>query len=323
MQACGSNGWRSSSSLPASIFEKSRMSLMMPSRPSPLDRMVSTYSRCCGVSLVSSSRLVMPITPFMGVRISWLMLARKVLLARPAASAAVLGRFEFAVGVPHVVAQPADVAAHDGKPRQRHREHDQLEQFVGGFHRLGLELIQRKHQPGERQHGGGCQHQELARAQAENAEQESDEEDEQQRPTPTVGVVHDVGHRDHGRGDLRQGHAVVGQLEVDAGAKGGVEEGDPEQDQRGALHEPGPLEAAEQVGDTEQGDDHQGRAGGHEQPAHSQRLAAIVCVPRHPRRIRQGVMMAGSISLPKGSHSESLFAVRCRLRSNPGLGHHH
>ena len=44
-------------------------------------------ARCSGVRSVSSSSCTMPITPFMGVRISWLMLARKRLLARLAASA--------------------------------------------------------------------------------------------------------------------------------------------------------------------------------------------------------------------------------------------
>ena len=38
-------------------------------------------------SVVSSTRSVMPIMAFMGVRISWLMLARKSLLARLADSA--------------------------------------------------------------------------------------------------------------------------------------------------------------------------------------------------------------------------------------------
>ena len=49
--------------------------------------MVSAYSCCTGLSEVSSSSSVMPSTPFIGVRISWLMLARKSLLARLAAEA--------------------------------------------------------------------------------------------------------------------------------------------------------------------------------------------------------------------------------------------
>ena len=51
---------------------------------------VVRYSRCSGVSSVSSSSSVMPMTPFIGVRISWLMLARNSLLARLADSAASL-----------------------------------------------------------------------------------------------------------------------------------------------------------------------------------------------------------------------------------------
>jgi len=42
------------------------------------------------VSGESSSRLVMPMTPFIGVRISWLIIARKALLAWAARSAASL-----------------------------------------------------------------------------------------------------------------------------------------------------------------------------------------------------------------------------------------
>ena len=48
------------------------------------------YSRCRGVSSVSRASSVMPMMPFIGVRISWLMLARNSLLARLAASAASL-----------------------------------------------------------------------------------------------------------------------------------------------------------------------------------------------------------------------------------------
>ena len=82
-----SNEMASIASLPASTLEKSRMSLMMVSSASPERRTVSAYSRCSAVSSVSSSRPVMPITPFIGVRISWLMLARNSLLCRLAASA--------------------------------------------------------------------------------------------------------------------------------------------------------------------------------------------------------------------------------------------
>ena len=60
---------------------------MMASSDSPLVRSVSTKSRCVGVSSVSSSRPVMPMTPFIGVRISWLMLARNSDLVRLPASA--------------------------------------------------------------------------------------------------------------------------------------------------------------------------------------------------------------------------------------------
>ena len=78
----------SRSSLPASIFEKSRMSLMMASSASPraADRRRRTPAarRSSGVS---SSSAVMPITPFIGVRISWLMVARNSDLSRDVSSA--------------------------------------------------------------------------------------------------------------------------------------------------------------------------------------------------------------------------------------------
>ncbi len=78
----------SKSILPASIFEKSRMSLMMVSRLSAEDRTVSAYSLCSSSRSVSSSSPVMPMTPFMGVRISWDMFARNSDFARLASSAA-------------------------------------------------------------------------------------------------------------------------------------------------------------------------------------------------------------------------------------------
>ena len=66
-------------SLPASIFEKSRMSLTRSSSASP-DSLTVAGSRCCtGVSVVSSARSVMPMMAFIGVRISWLMFARNSL----------------------------------------------------------------------------------------------------------------------------------------------------------------------------------------------------------------------------------------------------
>ena len=72
---------------PASIFEKSRMSLMTASS-APAERCaVSARRRCSVLSGVASSSSVMPSTPFMGVRTSWLMLARNVDLARLASSA--------------------------------------------------------------------------------------------------------------------------------------------------------------------------------------------------------------------------------------------
>ncbi len=63
---------------------------MMVSRASPLLRTVSAWPRWISLRGVSSSSPVMPMMPFIGVRISWLIIARKSLLARLAASAASL-----------------------------------------------------------------------------------------------------------------------------------------------------------------------------------------------------------------------------------------
>jgi hypothetical protein len=81
-------GCGESSSLPASILEKSKMLLMSSSRRSALVRTVDTHSSSIGPRFRSRRRLVIPMIAFIGVRISWLMLARNSLLARLAASAA-------------------------------------------------------------------------------------------------------------------------------------------------------------------------------------------------------------------------------------------
>ena len=78
------NGTLSTRSLPASIFEKSRMSSMTCIRCSADSWTTVAHSRCSALSGVSNSSAVMPSTPFIGVRISWLMRARNSLLARAA-----------------------------------------------------------------------------------------------------------------------------------------------------------------------------------------------------------------------------------------------
>ena len=80
----------SSSSAPASTFEKSRMSLMMVSSVSAASPMVVAKSRCSASSFVDASRLLIPMIPFSGVRISWLIVARNELFASFAASASSL-----------------------------------------------------------------------------------------------------------------------------------------------------------------------------------------------------------------------------------------
>ena len=60
---------------------------MSPSSDSAESLRVTTYSRCPGPRSVSRSSSAIPITAFIGVRISWLMLARKSPFARLAARA--------------------------------------------------------------------------------------------------------------------------------------------------------------------------------------------------------------------------------------------
>ena len=66
------------------------MSLIRYSRASPDSATILRKSRCRAESWVSKSNSVMPMMAFIGVRISWLMLAKNRLLARLAASAASL-----------------------------------------------------------------------------------------------------------------------------------------------------------------------------------------------------------------------------------------
>ena len=65
---------------------------MMVSRASPELRIVWTKSLCSLLRWVSVRRLVMPMTPFIGVRISWDIEARNSLFAREAASASTFAR---------------------------------------------------------------------------------------------------------------------------------------------------------------------------------------------------------------------------------------
>ncbi len=73
-----------------SIFEKSSTSFIIASSASPLLWIMVVYSFCSWFSGVCESSEVTPITPFIGVRISWLIVARKELLAWLARSASFL-----------------------------------------------------------------------------------------------------------------------------------------------------------------------------------------------------------------------------------------
>ena len=89
----------SSSSLPASILEISRISLSTVNNAWAELRTVSAKLRWRWLSSVRSSSSVMPMTPFMGVRISWLILARKSLFAALAALAASSARWRTATSL--------------------------------------------------------------------------------------------------------------------------------------------------------------------------------------------------------------------------------
>ena len=77
-------------SLPASTLEKSRMSSITPCRCLPALRMRAQVSPVRRPAFSRRPIRASPMTPLSGVRISWLMLARKALLAMAAASAACL-----------------------------------------------------------------------------------------------------------------------------------------------------------------------------------------------------------------------------------------
>jgi len=77
----GLNGIRSNSNLPASILDKSRTSLIIANKVWPQFFMTYAIFRCSSLSDVSRRRSVIPKIPFIGVRISWLMVAKNSLLA--------------------------------------------------------------------------------------------------------------------------------------------------------------------------------------------------------------------------------------------------
>jgi hypothetical protein len=97
-------------------LEKSSTSSTIDSR-CPAERLtVSTYSRCTESSSVSESSSVMPMTPFIGVRISWLMLARNSLLVRVASSEASFARTSAASPCLRAVSSWATVDTPTGLP---------------------------------------------------------------------------------------------------------------------------------------------------------------------------------------------------------------
>ena len=81
------NAARSTINSPASIFDRSSTLLSTTSSDLLASLIFARKASCCSFSDVCPSRYDRPITAFIGVRISWLMLARNSLLARFACSA--------------------------------------------------------------------------------------------------------------------------------------------------------------------------------------------------------------------------------------------
>ena len=73
--------------LPDSILEKSRMSLIRASSVRDADFIFAAWRLAVSSALSRRMNSAMPVMEFMGVRISWLILARKLLFALSAASA--------------------------------------------------------------------------------------------------------------------------------------------------------------------------------------------------------------------------------------------
>ena len=84
----GSKSSGSSTTLPASSLEKSRMSLItLEQRLAGVADALGVLRAAAASSSVSSSSAVSPITPFIGVRISWLIVARNSDFSRDDSSA--------------------------------------------------------------------------------------------------------------------------------------------------------------------------------------------------------------------------------------------
>ena len=84
---------------------------MIARRLAPDLAITSAKRRCLAGRSPAASISAITITPFIGVRISWLMVARKSLLATLAASAASLASFRSAVRSATVRSKPAAWAA--------------------------------------------------------------------------------------------------------------------------------------------------------------------------------------------------------------------
>ena len=146
---------------------------MSASSASPAPWTPSAYWRCVCVQSVSSSSAVRPITPFIGVRISWLMVARNSDLS----AAGFQGRFARSLqflllgpaqgDVPGNGGDPADVPClADGGDGHGHRDDCAVPSLVFGFeaqgfaavpelleHFVAFGAVRRQQEPGIASHG--------------------------------------------------------------------------------------------------------------------------------------------------------------------------
>ncbi len=134
----GLNWVLDSSILPASIFEKSRMSLIMVRSDAPASRIVLTCSFDLGLRSPRSSTSTMPSMPFSGVLSSWLTLATNsdlILRADWAWSLAILSWVtkrrwvSISVQEPHQL-KVAPLSSLIGKLRTRNQRYSPSKRFI-------------------------------------------------------------------------------------------------------------------------------------------------------------------------------------------------
>ena len=159
---------------------------MIVSSASPLARMVSTYSRCSAVSGVSSSSAGHA-DDAVHRRADLVAHARQERALRLRRGLRRLFRgLQLAVGVAHLVAQPADVAAHHREPRQRDDHDNQLEDFLAAVDLIRFQPVEARHHDAVGRGRERGEVQQLPGAQPEHREQARHQEDDHQRAAAAI-----------------------------------------------------------------------------------------------------------------------------------------